>query len=108
MENTSHHKGETATFWGAKNIPLEVERKAKSKEATTNGIYKTKESLKQAQMMAANAINDIGFFEGKNVMGKIIKIMSLSILFRQDPPIDYNLLESQELYLLGEQIKFRN
>lgn len=107
VENTTYHRGESATFWGAKNILLESERKVKSKEIATYGVYKKKLSLQQAQMRAVNSINDIGFFEGKNVMGKIIKIMSLSMLYRQEPPIDYHFLESQGLYMLGDPIKFQ-
>jgi len=106
VENTSYHKGETAIYWGAKNLPLESERKNEKKEVAKNGVFKTKVALKRAQMKATNSINDIGVFEGQNVMGKIIKIMSLSLLYGQEPKIDYNLLESKELYMLGERIEF--
>ena len=106
VENTSYHRGETAIYWGAKNLPLESERKNKNKEVEKNGVFKTKVALERAKMTTANSINDIGVFEGKNVMGKIIKIMSLSILYGQKPKIDYNLLKSKELYMLGERIEF--
>lgn len=107
VENTNYHTGETATFWGAKNIPLKLARKAKEKEIAKNGVFKTKVELKRSQMLAVNAINDIGVFEGKNVMGKIIKLMSLSLIYGQEPPIDYDLLESKKLFLLGKPIVFR-
>lgn len=107
VENTSHHKGETATFWGAKNIPLRLARKDKEKEVAKNGVFRTKVAQKEAQMLAANAINDIGVFEGKNVMGKIIKIMSISLLFGQAPPIDYNLLKEKKLFMIGKSIEFQ-
>lgn len=106
VENTSYHKGETATYWGAKNPLLESERKNKKKEVEKNGVFRTQKALTEAQMTAANSINDIGVFEGKNVMGKIIKIMSLSLLYGQEPKIDYDLLESKELYIDGKRIEF--
>ena len=107
VENTSYHYGETATFWGAKNIPLEDVRKVKKKEIAKIGVFKTKVGLERSQMLAVNAINDISVFEGKNVMGKIIKLMSLSLIYGQEPPIDYDLLESKRLFLLGRPIVFR-
>jgi hypothetical protein len=107
VENTSYHKGETATFWGAKNIPLKLARKAKEIEVAKNGVFRTKAALEQTQTIAVNAINDIGVFEGKNVMGKIIKLMSLSLLYGQEPTTDNNLLESKELYMLGKRLEFQ-
>jgi hypothetical protein len=107
VENTSHHYGETATFWGAKNIPLKLARKAKEKEIKENEVFRTKVEREEAQMLAVNAINDIGVFEGKNVMGKIIKIMSLSLLYGQSPSIDYNLLEEKTLFMHGKPIEFQ-
>lgn len=106
VENTSYHKGETATFWGAKNPALESERKIKIVEVKKNGVFRTKKDLAEAQMTISNSINDIGVFIGQNVMGKIIKIMSLSLLYGQEPRIDYNLLENKELYMLGRRINF--
>ena len=107
VENTNYHKGETATFWGAKNLPLKLARIGKEKEIAKNGTFKTKVELKRTQMMAVNAINDIGSFEGKNVMGKIIKLMSLSLIYGQEPPIDYDLLESKRLFMLGFPIVYQ-
>jgi hypothetical protein len=107
VENTTHHYDETAIFWGAKNQPLEDVRKLKKKEIAKNGVFKTKVELKRTQMLAVNAINDIGVFEGKNVMGKIIKLMSLSLIYGQEPPIDYDLLERKRLFMVGQPIVFR-
>jgi hypothetical protein len=58
-------------------------------------------------MLAAYKINDIGRFKGKNVMGKIIKICSLSLYYSQEPPIDYDLLSEKKLFLLGNHMKFK-
>lgn len=107
VENTTYHHGDTAPFWGAKNQPLEDVRKLKRKEITKNGVIKTNAALDRARKLAVNAINDIGVFGGQNVMGKIIKLMSLSLIYGQEPPIDYDLLERKRLFMLGRPMVFR-
>jgi hypothetical protein len=106
VENTSKHKGRTATFWGAKNHDL-MNARIKAEEKIIKGkAFRFKKDLKQAQMLVANSVNDIGRFEGVNCMGKIIKLMSLSLIYGQNPPIDYDLLESKKLFLLGSPVVF--
>lgn len=107
IENTSKHKGKTATFWGAKNQELMKSRAMAEEKVVKNGFFKTKAALEHAQMLVSNSINNIGRFEGVNCMGKIIKLMSLSLIYGQEPPIDYALLESKKLFLLGKPIVFR-
>lgn len=106
VENTSFHKGASSTFWGAKNMELTSVRKVAEAEIIRNGVYRFKKDRDIAQMHAANAINNIGHFEGVNVMGKIIKVCSLSLIYGQEPPIDFEWLASKKLYLLGNLIDF--
>lgn len=106
LENSSLHHGEAATFWGAQNKELMVVRKAVESEVARNNVFRYKKDCKHAQMLAANAINDIGHFEGANVMGKIIKMCSLSVIYGQEPYIDYQLLGGKELYLCGKRLEF--
>jgi hypothetical protein len=107
VENTSKHKGKTSTFWGAKNQELMKARVVAEEKVKKNGVFKTNAALDHAQMLASNSINNIGQFEGVNCMGKIIKLMSLSLIYGQEPPIDFDLLESKRLFLLGCPIVFR-
>ncbi len=106
VENTSLHHGESATFWGARNTDLMTVRKEIEDEIARNQFFKYKYQLKEAQMLASNAVNDIGCFIGTNVMGKIIKVCSLSLIFGQEPPIDYNLLMKKGLTICGNRINF--
>lgn len=106
VENTSFHSGATAVVWGAKNRELTRIRIAAEADIALNREFRFKKDLAQTQMMAANAINDKGFFEGCNVMGKIIKIGSLSLLYGQEPPINYSWLRSRNLLMCGKQIDF--
>ena len=105
VENTSYHKGATASFWGAKNPELMTARVEAEKDVSPS-TFKFKYQVKEAMEEAANSINAIGHFRGQNVMGKIIKLCSLAVIYGQEPEIDYDLLKSKELYLLGEPIEF--
>lgn len=104
VENTTLHKGPTAVFWGAKNKDLMIARQIVENEVESSGGQRFKYQREHAKMVAANSINDIGNFVGKNVMGKIIKTCSLSLIYNAIPPIDIDLLRRKELYLFGEPL----
>lgn len=106
IENTSYHNGDTATFWGAMNKEQMAARERIEDEVAKNQTFKYKYQLSHAQMLASNTINNIGSFVGTNVMGKIIKLCSLSLIYNQTPPIDYELLEEKKLFMLGTPLKF--
>lgn len=106
VENTTGMNGSTSTFWGAKNKELMDARKEAEERIERNRFFRFKKELAEAQMLAAYKINDVGNFTGKNVMGKIIKLCSLSLYYDQEPPIDYDLLSGNELYLLGRPMVF--
>jgi len=104
VENTTLHKGSTAVFWGAKNKELMAAREIVENEIEESDRYRFKYQREQAKMIAANSINDIGHFIGKNVMGKIIKLCSLSLIYNAIPPIDFDLLRRKELYFCGRPL----
>ncbi len=106
VENTTFHHGATATFWGAKNIELMIARGQIEDEIERNQHFKYKYQLTKAQMSASNSVNNIGCFVGNNVMGKIIKVCSLSLLYGQEPPIDYDLLTEKGLTMCGHIMNF--
>jgi hypothetical protein len=107
VENTTGINGSTSTFWGAKNKELMTVRKEAEDKVAKNRIFRFKKELVETQMLAANKMNDIGHFTGKNGMGKIIKICSLSLYYSQEPPIDYALLSDKKLYKLGNLMDFK-
>ena len=104
VENTTLHKGSTAVFWGAKNKELMAAREVVENEIEKSDQYRFKYQREQAKMIASNSINDIGHFFGKNVMGKIIKLCSLSLIYNVLPPIDFDLLRQMELYFCGRPL----
>ena len=104
VENTTLHRGSTALFWGAKNKELMAAREVVENEIEKSGQYRYKYQREEAKMFAANSINDIGHFVGRNVMGKIIKLCSLSLIYNAVPPIDMDLLRRKELFMLGKPL----
>lgn len=106
VENTTGLHGSTSSFWGAKNKELMDVRKEVSESISRNRVFRFKKELEEEQILATNKINDVGHFVGKNVMGKIIKICSLSLLYGQEPPIDYTFLSEKGLCLKGRPVEF--
>ncbi len=104
VENTTLHKGSTSSFWGAKNKELMTAREIVENEIEKSDQYRFKYQWEEAKMVVANSINDIGHFVGKNVMGKIIKLCSLSLIYNTIPPIDFDLLRRKELYFCGRPL----
>ena len=105
VENSSFHRGEASTFWGAKNEELKVAGKI-AEASVRRESFKFKKDYSKAQMMARMALSDVGHFVGKNVMGKIIKMCSLCLLYGQELNIDYDLLRSKEFWWYGKPMEF--
>ncbi len=53
-----------------------------------------------------NNFTDYGTFRGRNVMGKILTICKKCLQDGTEPPIDYELLKSKHIYLLGKKLTF--
>jgi hypothetical protein len=104
VENTTLMTGRSSILWGAKNKELMAKRKRFEEGVAYNESFKSMKDLQHAQMVAANQINDVGVFEGQNVMGKILKLCSLSLIKGDSPPLDLELLSSKKLYLAGERL----
>ena len=57
-------------------------------------------------MQARNCVSNFGTWEGVNCMGKILTICKYCIENGTKPPIDYELLRSKKIYLLGDLLSF--
>ena len=51
-------------------------------------------------------VNGIGTFVGQNNLGKILMICRDCLIQGVGPPIDYNLLETKDIHILGKRISF--
>lgn len=107
IENsTTIHEG-TSNIWGAKNEELEDARNIITKYIEFQNPYMKRKELDTLIVQERNKINYIGTFaNGCNCMGKILKLCQIALLEGNEPPIDYDLLRSKKIYLLGELLIF--
>lgn len=108
LENVSfqNKSAVTSTFWGARNEELKkcvdiIERYVEY----NNPNVKSKE-LARLKMEERNKIKYVGSYVGTNCMGKILKMCQLALLKGTEPSIDYDLLRSKQIYLLGKLLTF--
>ena len=103
VENSTLQTGKTAEVWGAKNQDLEAARERAVKLLTSSPNRKvSKEEIQKTY----NSINHIGVYKGQNLMGKILKLCQLALVEGKELDIDYELLRSKNIYLLGELLTF--
>lgn len=103
VENSTHQTGPTASIWGAKNKELE---EARERAAKYQKLTSTERVTKKEEQNIGNTLNYIGQFQGKNLMGKILKLCQLALLEGKELDIDYELLRSKNIYLLGKLLTF--
>ena len=68
--------------------------------------YASSKELAKRKNEERNKIKYIGSYVGINCMGKILKMCQLALLDGTEPPIDYDLLRSKQIYLLGKLLTF--
>lgn len=105
IEDSTHQHGPTASFWGAKNS---VHR---SLHVALNRQFRS-ESMSKCRRKALlndhrlNQWRDKGVYIGSNVMGKILMLCRDALLEGGVPPIDFALLRSKDIHLLGKPLAF--
>lgn len=107
IENSTHQKGSTAIFWGMMNKQLEDARAVVEKYVAYNNPLVKKNELVQLQTVERNKINHIGTWIGVNMMGTILKHFQLCLIHNEEPVIDYDLLNSKDIYLFEQKIIFK-
>jgi phosphoglycolate phosphatase len=108
IENSTHQKGATATFWGMMNSELEEQRDVLEQCTVYENPTTKKKDLTVMVMEARNKINHIGTWQGTNCMGKVLKYFQLCLLNNIEPQIDYQLLRSKHIHLLGQLLTFED
>ena len=106
IENSTQQKGATALFWGMANKDLEDKRSIIEECAAYKSPTLSKKELNRVQMEERNKINHVGTWQGVNCMGKILKWLQLCLLDGVEPNINYDLLRSKQIYLLGHLLTF--
>lgn len=102
LENSTGMTGATAQFWGCFNPVLEEIRDAKEERYRLNHPKARDEEMN----IERNRWHNFGTWEGVNEMGKIIKMCSICLKAGKELPIDFDLLRSKHIFLLGEELTF--
>ena len=90
-----------------RNKLLEQKRDIVERDAELKNQDMNAKELAKKMMQARNSISlGFGSYEGVNCMGKILTICKYCIEHSTEPPIDYELLRSKKIYLLGELLTF--
>ena len=102
VETSTGMTGETAQVWGCFNKPLMDLRDAKEKK------YKMEHPSANAEALniEGNKWHRYGVWEGRNLMGKILKACSICLINGEELPIDYVLLRSKHIHLFGKEMEF--
>ena len=110
IEDTTKQQGDTREVWGCTNTELAIRRaevkKKVTRQAKTNNPKISKAALKRIVNSETCKINGIGTFVGQNNLGKILMICRDCLIQGVEPTIDYNLLETKNIYILGKRISF--
>ena len=106
VENSTYQKGVTSGFWGAKNPTLKDKLEIMERAVEIKKYDGKSSELKRTKMLTRNSINHVGIWEGVNCMGKILTICKHCLEDGTQPPIDYDLLRSKQIYLFGKLLTF--
>lgn len=109
IEDTSFQsikRSQAKLVWGAENLELKKLKKEKLKELTLRLLELNIPMKKKYKQMLFNNIYNIGIFEGRNLMGKILTYLRICMRKGIQPTIDYNLLNYKNIYLFGEKLIF--
>ena len=110
VENSTFQKAQngndTAAFWGMRNESIKEAVPILETAAEVEGFTAKKKDIDKAKMEARNSVNHIGIWEGINCMGKILTICKHCLEDGTQPPIDFELLRSKEIYLFGKLLTF--
>lgn len=104
VEETTTDKGGTANIWGCSNPELVQMRKERETELRNTLQNLKKKELENIISVEINKIRDIGVYKGQNNMGKILHICKKCIEQNVEPPLNKELLNSKNIFILGKQI----
>lgn len=110
IEDTTKQRCETKGIWGCTNQALSAKRAEVKKETVRQAKESNPKISKAALKRIVNSetckVNGIGTFVGQNNLGKILMICRDCLLQGVEPPIDYALLESKDIHIMGKRLTF--
>ena len=110
IEDTTKQHGDTREVWGCTNTELAIRRaelkKKVTRQAKSDNPKISKAALKRIVNSETCKVNGIGTFVGQNNLGKILMICRDCLIQGVEPPIDYALLESKDIHIMGKRLTF--
>ncbi|MBQ9215563.1 MAG: ADP-ribosylglycohydrolase family protein [Prevotella sp.] len=106
IENTTNQGTGSNLFWGAENKEIEDAHNCIEREVELSNIGMGTNELKKLKSIERNKINNIGVWKGVNCLGKCLNICKHCLETGAEPPIDYDLLKSKNIYLFGKLLTF--
>lgn len=106
IEDSTFQAGTTATIWGCRNLLLKKKLNEIKYNLENSNIYTKAEIKRKLDDKRLNDLSRQGFFEGQNIMGKILMTCKYCIENNTVPNIDYSLLNEVNIYLLGKKLNF--
>lgn len=107
IEDNSFKAGDVDKYWGCFNPDRREFGKLARKYAKSFNL-KSKKATKDAENALLWDFCNYGVFEGTNEMGRILTYLKDCLHNGTEPEIDYKLLQSKNIYLLGEILDFDN
>ena len=93
--------------WGCRNKDKKIFSELVAEYAKTQ-TFKTKAAKKKFINQYLWDFCNYGVYVGQNIMGKILTIIKDCLHNGTQPPIDYALLNSKKIYLLGYLLTFKS
>lgn len=106
VEETTTDTGGSAQIWGCSNRELVERRKVIAQDVREIHTHLPKKAVDFLVNLETNAVRNIGLFKGQNNIGKILMICRQCLLTDTEPPIDYTLLRSKNIHILGKRLMF--
>lgn len=107
VEETTTDRGGSGRIWGCSNRALVQARKQRENEVIEANAGLGNRALRHLLNVERNKIRQVGLFEGQNNIGKILMICRQCLVSGTEPPIDYPLLDSKNIFILGEKVRVR-
>lgn len=108
VEETTTDTGGSGQIWGCSNRELVEARKAVAQTIAEKHSDLSKKNLDFLINVETNAIRNVGIFRGQNNIGKIQMICHDCIKRGIEPDIDFNLLRSKNIFILGKLLIFQD
>ncbi|MBD5353044.1 MAG: NADAR family protein [Bacteroides sp.] len=106
VEETTTDTGGSGQIWGCVNRVLVDARKSVAQSITEKHTDLNKKNLDFLINIETNAIRSVGVFKGQNNIGKILMICRDCIKRDVEPEIDFDLLRSKRIFILGKRLTF--